>query len=91
MTKKLFFTTFTSAFLLITLANLLSFSSGIGGRTRKQIGEPKIYNITADNHEILVSENLKPGTYKINWNAVNLSSGIYFYRMTAEGYSETKK
>ena len=75
----------------MTFTNLLSFSGGIGGRTKKQISEPEIYNITEDYHEILVSENLKPGTYKINWNAVNLSSRIYFYRMTAGGHSETKK
>jgi len=40
---------------------------------------------------VLVNENLKPGTYEASFRADNLSSGIYFYRLTTDTYSETKR
>ena len=39
----------------------------------------------------LVSEQLSAGTYSQQWNAASLSSGVYFYRLTAGAYTETKK
>lgn len=36
-------------------------------------------------------ENLRRGTYKVSFNAENLSSGIYFYRLTTPDFSSTKK
>jgi hypothetical protein len=39
----------------------------------------------------LVSEELKAGSYKYDWNAGNLTSGIYFYTITAGSFVETKK
>ena len=36
-------------------------------------------------------EELKPGTYEVEWNASNYPSGVYFYRLTIKGYTETKK
>jgi photosystem II stability/assembly factor-like uncharacterized protein len=41
--------------------------------------------------EILVNENLKPGSYEIKWEASNFPSGVYFYKLTAGDYSETRK
>ncbi|MBE2256121.1 MAG: SBBP repeat-containing protein [Ignavibacteria bacterium] len=40
---------------------------------------------------ILVNQFLKAGNYEFNFNAKGLSSGIYFYRLSAENFSETKK
>jgi len=40
---------------------------------------------------ILVSEELPVGNYKRQWNAQNLSSGIYFYCLQARDFKETKK
>ena len=40
--------------------------------------------------ETLVNESLKPGTYEVDWNASNYPSGVYFYRLTTEGFIETK-
>ena len=44
-------------------------------------------------HEIanLVNEKLNPGTYQIDWNAGNLSSGSYFCRLTSGDFTHTKK
>jgi len=39
----------------------------------------------------LVNQELKTGTYETEWNAYDIPSGIYFYRIEAEGFTETKK
>jgi len=42
-----------------------------------------IYDALGRRVETLVSSELKPGVYKINWNAANYPSGVYFYRLAA--------
>jgi hypothetical protein len=51
----------------------------------------KIYNITGKEVTTLVSEKKSPGIYEINWDASYYPSGVYFYRLTSDGFSETKK
>ena len=34
---------------------------------------------------------LKAGSYEYDFNATNLASGIYFYKLTTENFSEVKK
>jgi hypothetical protein len=34
---------------------------------------------------------LKSGTYGVEWKAANVPSGVYFYKLTADGFAETKK
>lgn len=41
--------------------------------------------------EILLNEELNPGSYKINFNANEIPSGLYFYRLSSENILETKK
>ncbi len=41
--------------------------------------------------ETLVNSELNAGKYNADWNASIYSSGIYFYRITADGFTETKK
>ena len=41
--------------------------------------------------ETLVNERQNAGTYEVTLNATHYSSGVYFYRLTTEGYNETKK
>jgi len=50
-----------------------------------------VYDALGKEVSTLVNENLKPGSYEAEWNAFNEPSGIYFYKLTAQGYSETKK
>ena len=39
----------------------------------------------------LVNEKKSAGTFLVTWNAANMPSGVYFYRLQAGTYSETKK
>jgi hypothetical protein len=41
--------------------------------------------------EILFSGNKSPGTYRLNWNASNYASGIYFYKINAGTFTQVKK
>ncbi|RPI17436.1 MAG: T9SS C-terminal target domain-containing protein, partial [Ignavibacteriae bacterium] len=50
-----------------------------------------IYDILGKEIAVLVNELSNPGTYEIEWNAANYPSGIYYYKITAGDYSETKK
>lgn len=50
-----------------------------------------IYNITGQLVETLANENTKPGYYQITWRTNNLSSGFYFYKLTAGKFSDVKK
>jgi len=50
-----------------------------------------IYDILGREVANLIDEQLKPGTYEIEFDALNYSSGVYFYRLITEYYTETKK
>ncbi len=39
----------------------------------------------------LINEDMEPGFYNISFNAGNLPSGTYIYKINAQGYSQTKK
>jgi photosystem II stability/assembly factor-like uncharacterized protein len=51
----------------------------------------KVNDILGNEIATLVKEDKPSGTYEITWNANNISSGIYFYRLQVGGYIETKK
>ena len=51
----------------------------------------KIFDITGKEVATLVNKTLKPGTYEATFNGASLTSGVYFYRLTTDGFSETKK
>lgn len=50
-----------------------------------------IYDILGREVTTLINGNLKPGTYEIQWDASSFSSGVYFYKLTASGFSDVKK
>jgi hypothetical protein len=51
----------------------------------------KVFDIMGREVATIVSEELSAGNYSRQWNAANMSSGIYFYRLQAGSYTETKK
>ncbi len=51
----------------------------------------KIYNTLGNEIEILVDQELNPGTYEFEWNASKFASGIYFYTLSTGNFKETKK
>jgi hypothetical protein len=51
----------------------------------------KIYNLVGEEVKTLISENLKEGSYKINWAANNIASGVYIYRLQADNRVDVKK
>ena len=51
----------------------------------------KIYDVLGNEVVTLVNEEKPSGTYEITWNAVNLSSGVYFYQLRAGSFVQTKK
>ena len=51
----------------------------------------KLYDILGKEIMTLINESKSPGSYEITFDASSLTSGIYFYRLTAGEYSETKK
>jgi hypothetical protein len=50
-----------------------------------------VYDITGREIQTLVNERLQPGTYETTFDGSQLTSGVYFYRMVTDGYSETKR
>jgi hypothetical protein len=51
----------------------------------------KVYDILGKEIAVLVNEALQGGTYQINWNAANFSSGLYFYKLNAGSFTDTRK
>lgn len=50
-----------------------------------------VYNILGQQVSELVNEFKSAGTYLVNWNAENLTSGIYIYRLDVGNFSISKK
>ncbi len=50
-----------------------------------------VYDALGREIETLVSEKLMPGRYETRFDASKYSSGIYFYKLASESYSEVKK
>jgi len=51
----------------------------------------KVYDILGREVSALLSEELQPGTYSRQFDGTGLTSGVYFYRLQAGSFIETKK
>jgi len=51
----------------------------------------KIYNVLGSEVAVLVNEEKPAGSYEVNFNAADLSSGVYYYTISAGKYNETRK
>jgi hypothetical protein len=51
----------------------------------------KIFDLLGREVASIVSEEMSAGTFSRQWNAAKMSSGIYFYRLQAGLFTETKR
>jgi hypothetical protein len=63
----------------------------VKGRTKEGFVTLKVFDILGNEVATLVNEEKTPGKYVVEFNATNLPSGIYFYKLQAGSFIETKK
>ena len=51
----------------------------------------EVYDILGRRVAVLVDEKQAAGNYEVKWDATDISSGVYFYRMQTGSFSITKK
>jgi photosystem II stability/assembly factor-like uncharacterized protein len=75
-----------------------NFPNPFNPETKIKFGVPKpgsvklnIYDASGRVVSELINQNMNPGTFEVTWNASNYSSGVYFYKIESEGFTETKK
>lgn len=50
-----------------------------------------VYDVRGRQVAVLANSIMAPGLHRITWDAVRLISGVYFYRLYAGAFVETKK
>ncbi len=60
-----------------------------GGPTRHRVSL-RVYNLLGQEVATLFNGEQEPGRYRVPWNAAGLPSGLYYYRLQAGDYTETK-
>ena len=51
----------------------------------------KVYNLLGEEIAVLINSDLKAGTYDMKWEPNRLASGIYYYRLSTESFTDTKR
>ena len=51
----------------------------------------RVFDALGREAAVVLSEELRRGTYTRQWNAAGLASGVYFYRLQAGSFAETRK
>jgi len=51
----------------------------------------KVFDVLGREIATLVNEVRAPGVYTVRWDTSPLSSGVYFYRLRAGSYLESKR
>jgi lysophospholipase L1-like esterase len=67
----------------------ISYSIPVG--TRHAVSLLKVYDVLGRDVATLVDEVKPAGTYTVNFDASQLSSGVYYYKLTAGSFTQTKK
>lgn len=61
------------------------------GISNMQFVSLKVNDALGNEVVVLVNEKKEPGNYKVEFDGSNLASGIYYYKLSASEFSETKK
>ncbi len=59
--------------------------------TKKDFINIEVFDVLGRTVETLLNKELAPGIYELEWNANNYSSGVYFYKLVSQNYTETRK
>jgi len=51
----------------------------------------KIFNVLGEEVAELINKEMMSGKYSVNWNAAKMTSGVYFYRISTENFTQVKK
>ncbi|MCX6165769.1 MAG: DUF1028 domain-containing protein [Ignavibacteriae bacterium] len=51
----------------------------------------KVYNLLGEEIAAIINSDLKAGTYDMKWEPNGLASGIYYYRLNTETFTDTKR
>jgi len=51
----------------------------------------KVFNLLGEEVSTLLSASLLSGSHSVDWDAGNLASGVYLYRLEADGFVQTRK
>ena len=51
----------------------------------------EVYNLTGQKVQTLLNKKMTAGSHRLEFNAQNLSSGVYFYRIEAGEFQDVKK
>jgi hypothetical protein len=62
-----------------------------GEGQRERLITLKVYDVLGSEIATLVNEEKPPGSYELEFNATELTSGIYFYQLKAGSFIQTKK
>jgi hypothetical protein len=55
------------------------------------LAELKVFDVLGKEVQVLVNQQLSPGTYEVDFDGSELPSGVYYYRLEAGNFSQTKK
>ncbi len=69
----------------------IRYSIPIVGNADLRSVQLKVYDILGNEVATLVNKEQAAGSYEVDFNAAGLSSGMYFYSLTAGNFSSTKK
>lgn len=65
--------------------------SGSVGNAYMRSVHLKVFDVLGREVVSLVDQNMKPGEYEIEFNASELPSGVYFYKLESSGFTSTRK
>jgi hypothetical protein len=57
----------------------------------RQLATVNVYDVLGREVATLVNEVKEPGSYTVHWDASSVGSGVYFYRLRAGSFVQTRR